>query len=1048
MALCERIARKKRAVLFLLLICMGVGIGVFGFAEHAYAQGTAIGTVGEKLAQGFGYLVNLILGLVGKCITILIYIIIAVASYNDFIFSTAVAKGWGIVRDICNMFFVLVLLAIAAGTILQQEKYHYSRTLPKLILMAILINFSRTICGLLIDFAQVVMMTFVGAFSAAGPGNFMAMLGVQNVLKMTEGSDVNYNTIFISLIFGLIYSFIALVVLAVIAIQLIIRIVAIWFLVTLSPFAFFLSAVPIDMAQQLSGRWWKNFANYVILGPVLAFFLWISLAVTQNAAEGKKDASDVQIHRELGDQEWPDSKDPKSGALSVGTSIAGTAPGIAGFILGIVMLLASLVAAQELSSVGGGIAAGAMNKMKSIGAGTAAMPFKLAGAGAKAGAAGAKKVGAGAVQLAKSAPAGIAAAARAGATGAGKAGAAIGSFAKGSAKAVPGIAGAAGRAGIGALKSAGKGAVRLAGTMAKTDVPALGKAGAEGLGKLGGAAKEKASTGMQAALGAARTVGGKFTAGAQATATKVGSVYKNPGEAFSAAKGALSRGAQATGNRVMVGVGTAAVKADKAIEGGKKKFGEINKATDIGVLAKKAGEAIGDTSLAKGAKEEWDKSKGLHELFKKPEPPPVKEKSELEDLKSMAEETLGGGRPTDQKPFRTLTPMGGGVAQKPESPPAKEKNEKEVKEEIGKEMEAHAAKLSPQPAQPSHAGKISRMENDLTKEQEDQKRIQKGRKQAEAALLGLDPNAEGYELRKVTLGATAKNLTDQEKAKGHTIEDLKARIQEEKQKLSDDRRFGTGDKGAQKETIEVTMQDTGQQPPPQGEDTKNLPLGVRISRLNSMKDAMMRGEKNAGGRSLQDVQKEIQGLEKQLQEREAQRRPERQAQNAQVEKEARTQELQSQMSDLDRVYKEATAIQDPHKRTEETRAIDRERQKIARELGGLSGGGEETSGGARAVSSGPSGRGGGGGSVGGSSGGGASVKSSADSPKGESKQTADAKPSGVSDNTDKKLKTLNQQQAGILKNTALSEGEKIEQLGSLTQAQGNLINKKENSKKS
>ena len=62
------------------------------------------------------------------------------------------------------MFFVVVLLIIALATILNQEKYSYKTWLPKLILMAVLINFSKMICGLIIDVAQVVMMTFVNAF--------------------------------------------------------------------------------------------------------------------------------------------------------------------------------------------------------------------------------------------------------------------------------------------------------------------------------------------------------------------------------------------------------------------------------------------------------------------------------------------------------------------------------------------------------------------------------------------------------------------------------------------------------------------------------------------------------------------------------------------------------------------------------------------------------------------------------------------------------------------------------------------------------------------
>jgi hypothetical protein len=54
---------------------------------------------------------------------------------------TPCSNGWVITRDIANMFFIVILLVIAFATILQIEQYNYKKWLPKLILMAILINF-------------------------------------------------------------------------------------------------------------------------------------------------------------------------------------------------------------------------------------------------------------------------------------------------------------------------------------------------------------------------------------------------------------------------------------------------------------------------------------------------------------------------------------------------------------------------------------------------------------------------------------------------------------------------------------------------------------------------------------------------------------------------------------------------------------------------------------------------------------------------------------------------------------------------------------------
>jgi hypothetical protein len=599
--------------------------------------------IGSIVLQGVGFIVKAVITLLGKLIALVLYVLIAVAQYNDFIYATAVAKGWGIVRDICNMFFVLVLLAIAAGTILQQEKYHYSRTLPKLILMAILINFSKTICGLIIDFAQVAMMTFVGAFSDAGPGNFMVLLGIQNLLTMNNQPDAaNFVVTFISLMLAVVLVFIALVVVTIITFQLIIRIVALWFLVTLSPFAFFLSTFP--QGEKYAAKWWNQFTNYVILGPVMTFFLWMSLAVTQHAADDKKNAGDIQIHRELGQNSWQGAGE----AMNVGTSIAGTTPGIAGFMLGITMLLASLVAAQQLASVGGGVAEGALKGMKQAAAGTAQLPLRAAGGAARAGAGAAKKVGASAVQLAKGAPAALASAGRTAAVGAGKAGTALGSLAKGApaalasagrtaavgagkagtalgslakkgtgaiesaAKSASGVAGGAARAGIGSLRSVGSGVLSGAATIAKTDFGAIGKAGVESAKKTGEAAKTKLQSGIQATR-----------AGIGAVAKGAGNVANiDVGTALTAAGGALKKKTEATGKsaseflkkdyektkeRATAGVGAIKETAGKVVQ----KAGDINQATDVTFLAgkaKRAAEATGK-SASEFLKKDYEKTK-------------------------------------------------------------------------------------------------------------------------------------------------------------------------------------------------------------------------------------------------------------------------------------------------------------------------------------------------------------------------------------------------------------------------------------------------------
>jgi len=109
--------------------------------------------------------------LVGHISTLLVLLLESTAGYSSFINEPVVTYGWTIVRDLCNMFFILILLVIAFAAILRIESYQWKKTLPKLIIMAVLINFSKTLCGLAIDFAQVIMLTFLNGVN--GGANFL-----------------------------------------------------------------------------------------------------------------------------------------------------------------------------------------------------------------------------------------------------------------------------------------------------------------------------------------------------------------------------------------------------------------------------------------------------------------------------------------------------------------------------------------------------------------------------------------------------------------------------------------------------------------------------------------------------------------------------------------------------------------------------------------------------------------------------------------------------------------------------------------------------------
>lgn len=314
-----------------------------------------MGDIANKLAGVmlfiFGGLIRGLMSLIGELVLSVTNQLILVAQYNDFISSQAVTVGWVVVRDVANMFFIIILLVIAIATILNLESFSYKKALPKLLLMAVFINFSKTICGIIIDFGQVVMLTFVNAFKAAAGANFIQAFGLDQVMSFAAGtSDYSDAALMGTMILGLIVLLVALGTMLTLLVVLIARIIVLWILVILSPLAFLLAASPFG--AEYAKEWWKNFTNYVISGPILAFFIWLSLIVA-GAGVGNTQVGVVSVNPE--------------GSTNVTAAALGTLEKLSSVIVATAMLLIGLGVTKKLGVAGSGLAGSIIDSVKKVG---------------------------------------------------------------------------------------------------------------------------------------------------------------------------------------------------------------------------------------------------------------------------------------------------------------------------------------------------------------------------------------------------------------------------------------------------------------------------------------------------------------------------------------------------------------------------------------------------------------------------------------------------------------------------------------------------------
>lgn len=319
--------------------------------------------------------------MLSKLVVAIIQILLPVMQYNSFSTSPVVTAGWAIVRDTVNMFFVIVLIAIAFGTIFSYQKYKWNQMVPKLMVFAIVINFSKTICGLAIDAGQVVMLTFANAIREIAAGNFVQMFGMGDVYSLsTNNSFFSSNALnasvggakafdyFASAMASVFMMFIVLTTMIMLLGILLYRVVMLWVLIVISPIAFFVGGASGVIKGDTYEKWKSRFVCLIVIGPVLTFFLWLTLVVA-----GAGNISD------------------SAGFVATGDTAGGFLTGIfelnklISFVIAIAMLFAGFEAANGVCSdsfIGG------MLKGGPTGSGGVRAAKAVAGLGARLGAKG------------------------------------------------------------------------------------------------------------------------------------------------------------------------------------------------------------------------------------------------------------------------------------------------------------------------------------------------------------------------------------------------------------------------------------------------------------------------------------------------------------------------------------------------------------------------------------------------------------------------------------------------------------------------------------
>ena len=191
-----------------------------------------------------------------------------------------VTKGWEMVKGLTNIFIVLGFVVIALATILRIESYQMKKTLPLLIIVAILINFTPMLCGLVIDASNFIMKGFLKGGGLLTEG-LLGMIGTE-VSGLWQTDDISETlargvvAIGFNVITGLIFLLFAFLFLF--------RYIALWMLVILSPLALFCYIFP--STKKIWNMWLSQFVQWCFIGIPAAFTILLANIMIVNLVEG------------------------------------------------------------------------------------------------------------------------------------------------------------------------------------------------------------------------------------------------------------------------------------------------------------------------------------------------------------------------------------------------------------------------------------------------------------------------------------------------------------------------------------------------------------------------------------------------------------------------------------------------------------------------------------------------------------------------------------------------------------------------------------------
>ncbi|XOB42766.1 MAG: hypothetical protein ACKKMP_01775 [Candidatus Nealsonbacteria bacterium] len=331
------------------------------------------------LTAFFSFISAIMFGIVASFLGMLIEVSLSVPIISGWV----VEVGFEFTKNFANMFIILILAFIGLATILKMKEYEARKILPKLIMVALLINFTPVMVGFIVDIANLFTNFFFAeiaksnALSSFGFAEFFveAFEDLDTVItingeffaKLLSGTEPIIGT-FLSIIIKhavmILFYTIASLTYLMVCLLLFARFIMLWILVILAPIAFFSQVLPESTTVKALlpsilhwNKWWETLIQWAVIGIPLGFFLYLSNWIIDHSDGMPLSAGALANNIVVGPLTIP-----------IGTIIEQTiGPLVAIFIL----IFGIMVSIESMPGIAKGIAEGITKRAKGIGKGVA-----------------------------------------------------------------------------------------------------------------------------------------------------------------------------------------------------------------------------------------------------------------------------------------------------------------------------------------------------------------------------------------------------------------------------------------------------------------------------------------------------------------------------------------------------------------------------------------------------------------------------------------------------------------------------------------------------